>query len=494
MVVDAFAYEGTFTPVDGAAIGISLPDIGVAESSSTPAGFSLQRIGTGSSGVDFTFATEQAETPGAVNTGQIFELPASFELQISEIWPGNEPGDNLTADWFEITNVGTAPWSSAADGTLSFDDESASPVDAVPLTGVSELMPGESAVFVDDDTPDAFTALWSEVISLGQVGTYDGAGLSQDGDAVALFLDSEGDGVEDDDLIDLESYPDANADGGRSWEPADIGAGAFSVPGTNGTVATLVLNDADQPAVGSPTDGTVVPTGSGSFTLEILHVTDQEASASAIVDAPNLSAVLNALRAQDLGNDGIADNTLTLSSGDAFIPGVFFDASEAVFGTAGIADFQIQNELGVEAIAFGNHEFDEGTGLLASLIDGSAEGDFTALVGSTLEGLDFQGALFPYQSTNLDVSTDPNLAPLELVQRTPVNGASMADGENGWIVTPIFSVGETIDDYTPPGILDGLGAYQPSTPTRCASSPTTSSFPATATPTTFRTAPVAPSR
>jgi hypothetical protein len=42
----------------------------------------------------------------------------------------------------------------------------------------------------------------------------------------------------------------------------------------------------------------------------------------------------------------------------------------------------------------------------------------------------------------------------------------MAQGENGWTVSdPLFTVGETFnkgtpDEYTPPGILDGLGAYR----------------------------------
>ena len=113
------------------------------------------------------------------------------------------------------------------------------------------------------------------------------------------------------------------------------------------------------------------------------HFTDQEANASTIDNIDNLSGVLNALRDEDVGNDGDADNTLTLSSGDAIIPGLFFDASEAVFGSAGIADIQIQNELGVSRpSALGNHEFDLGTAFLAGLIDGSAPGDFSALTGS----------------------------------------------------------------------------------------------------------------
>ncbi|WP_136684091.1 ExeM/NucH family extracellular endonuclease [Falsirhodobacter xinxiangensis] len=148
------------------------------------------------------------------------------------------------------------------------------------------------------------------------------------------------------------------------------------------------------------------------FTLELLHMSDQEGNGSSIVHAPNASAVMNALEAQDLGNDGIADNTLRVSSGDAIIPGAFYDASGAVFGSGGIGDIQIQNELGFEAIALGNHEFDKGTAELAGLISGDAVGNFDALVGTSLEGKDFTGTDMPYLSTNLDVSTDPNLAPL----------------------------------------------------------------------------------
>ena len=36
----------------------------------------------------------------------------------------------------------------------------------------------------------------------------------------------------------------------------------------------------------------------------------------------------------------------------------------------------------------------------------------------------------------------------------------MLRGEGEWTAQPIFTVGETINDYTPPGLLDGLGAYK----------------------------------
>lgn len=168
-------------------------------------------------------------------------------------------------------------------------------------------------------------------------------------------------------------------------------------------------------------EGYVAP--AGSFRLEVLHITDQEAASAAVIDAPNLSAVMNALDAQDLGNDGVADNTIRLSSGDAIIPGLFFDASGAVFGTKGIADIQIQNELGLDAIALGNHEFDLGTSFLAGLISGNAAGDFSALTESALAGAQFTGTAFPYLSANLDFSTDANLATLV----TPGGEAPMAN-------------------------------------------------------------------
>lgn len=144
------------------------------------------------------------------------------------------------------------------------------------------------------------------------------------------------------------------------------------------------------------------------FTLQLFHAADQEGNIAALEDAPRFSAVLNALTAQDIDNDGIEGfaNTLILSSGDAYIPGVFFNASADAFGGAGRGDILIQNTLGFQAIAFGNHEFDQGTALVADLIGGSEDDPTTAVDES------FAGTAFPYLSSNLDFSTDANLAGL----------------------------------------------------------------------------------
>ena len=159
-----------------------------------------------------------------------------------------------------------------------------------------------------------------------------------------------------------------------------------------------------------------------TFTLQLLHAADQEAGIPALDDAPNFSAVLNALR-DDF------DNTVTLSSGDAILPGLFFSASEDVFGGQGRADILIQNELGFEAIALGNHEFDLGTELLSDLIAGGKDNPETPDVDES-----FVGAQFPYLSSNLDFSTDENLADLVVAD-------DQAPQPNSLAATTVITVG-----------------------------------------------------
>jgi 2',3'-cyclic-nucleotide 2'-phosphodiesterase (5'-nucleotidase family) len=147
---------------------------------------------------------------------------------------------------------------------------------------------------------------------------------------------------------------------------------------------------------------TAAPLAAGSaFKLQLFHLSDQEGNLSALDNAPNLSGVLNALRAQDIDGDGIPGfvNTLTLSSGDAWIPGLFYGASTQAYGAVGRGDVLIQNALGVQAIALGNHEFDQGTSVLKNLISSNA-------------GAGYPGTAFPYLSGNLNFSTDSNLAGL----------------------------------------------------------------------------------
>ncbi|MBT8137616.1 MAG: PEP-CTERM sorting domain-containing protein [Gammaproteobacteria bacterium] len=76
------SYEGSFFALEGAAIGLRSTDIGIAESSDTPADWSLQLAGTGNAYEAFTWIAT-GNTFGQVNAGQSFTVvpvPASLPL------------------------------------------------------------------------------------------------------------------------------------------------------------------------------------------------------------------------------------------------------------------------------------------------------------------------------------------------------------------------------------------------------------------------------
>ncbi|MDS3861837.1 5'-nucleotidase C-terminal domain-containing protein [Thermosynechococcaceae cyanobacterium BACA0444] len=139
---------------------------------------------------------------------------------------------------------------------------------------------------------------------------------------------------------------------------------------------------------------------SSGLSLQILHASDFEAGIPALEDAVNFSSVLNTLKRE------MPNNTLVLSSGDNFIMGPFFSASadpqlRQLLGREGNGrgDIAIMNALGVQAAAWGNHEFDEGTGRISDLFVADEKG--------------YQGAKFPYLAANLNFEQDPNLKELQ---------------------------------------------------------------------------------
>ncbi len=185
---------------------------------------------------------------------------AAFSLSVTEIWPGNDPGTDLTPDWFEITNTGDMAWTAATDGDLYYDDDSADVTTADLLSGVASIAPGESVVFVDGDVAGAmeFSTVWGPDVTLPQVGSYEGAGLSQDGDTVNIWI-SMGAPTGAPDFSG--SYPDAGFAMGASH---DLTLNAFSAVGNAaGAVATTAMNDIGQSAIGSP--GTIRRARTGWF-------------------------------------------------------------------------------------------------------------------------------------------------------------------------------------------------------------------------------------
>ena len=141
------------------------------------------------------------------------------------------------------------------------------------------------------------------------------------------------------------------------------------------------------------------------FKLQLLHNADMDGNGSdALENVERFSGLVAAFQ------DEYPDNTVTLSSGDNYIPGPRYNAAaEAEFVDllgvpgSGRLDMAYMNAMGYEASAVGNHELDDGTAVFASIF--GADGAYP-------------GAGFPYLSSNLDFTTDANLV-----------GAVVADGQ-----------------------------------------------------------------
>ena len=145
--------------------------------------------------------------------------------------------------------------------------------------------------------------------------------------------------------------------------------------------------------------------GDVDFTLQLLHFADIDGNEEiALASVDEFSALVNAFKA----DENYGPSTLVVSSGDNIIPGPRYYAGEqgavrAVTGSnePGHTDIAFLNYMGVKASAMGNHDLDTGTGEFADSIQMESKGD-----------AEFPGALFPYLSSNLDWSTDSEMAKL----------------------------------------------------------------------------------
>jgi 2',3'-cyclic-nucleotide 2'-phosphodiesterase (5'-nucleotidase family) len=130
------------------------------------------------------------------------------------------------------------------------------------------------------------------------------------------------------------------------------------------------------------------------FRLRIVHNNDGESrivpdtiQSMVIGGAAQFKAVVD-----DLRSDGLP--TVTLSSGDNFLPGPAFNASLNRAEGLPFYDAVIVDEIGYDALAIGNHDFDAGPDVLAEFIE------------------DVSNTQPPYLSANLDFSQEPNLQAL----------------------------------------------------------------------------------
>jgi hypothetical protein len=195
---------------------------------------------------------------GLSATTWVVPTQADIILKITEVWAGSD-GSDITPDWFELTNYGDMPWVASSGPVLTVNDNGGGTGTDVAVSDLADIVPGESAIILMEGTAatkQSFFDIWNPVkpmLALANIGSANGSGLGlgQGGDGVNVWLN--------DVLEDSFNYTSATSD--ISFDVV-LDAGSY-VGNPSGAVATLVVNDAGSPAVGSP--GMVVPEPASIF-------------------------------------------------------------------------------------------------------------------------------------------------------------------------------------------------------------------------------------
>ncbi|QDU72397.1 5'-nucleotidase C-terminal domain-containing protein [Mucisphaera calidilacus] len=182
---------------------------------------------------------------------------------------------------------------------------------------------------------------------------------------------------------------------------------------------------------------------SADFTLTILHNNDGESSVLPTTDLndPGFGEFSDAARFVTLVDQQKATsvNPIMLSSGDNYLAGPTFNASQAIVAGGGTyLDAILLDRIGYDALAIGNHEFDFGTQVFSDFID------------------DTTGS-YPFLSSNLDFTNVPELQAQVTAGRIAPSTILNVNGEQVGI---IGATTEGLASVTSPGATN-INAVQP---------------------------------
>ena len=196
-VVQFLSYEGVFTAIDGPADGMLSEDIGIAESSATAVGSSLQLMGTGTSYEDFTWGTA-AETFCGTNAMQTLGSGGSGVCPVlapngDAVFVNEIHYDNTGADSGErIEIAGPAGTDLTGWSLVLYNGNGGGVYDTAALTGTLADDTGSGFGFavvgiagIQNGSPDG-VALIDAAGDVVQFISYEGSFVATDGPAAGL--------------------------------------------------------------------------------------------------------------------------------------------------------------------------------------------------------------------------------------------------------------------------------------------------------------------
>ena len=322
-VLEFLSYEGTFTATDGLADGMGTVNVGVSESSSTPIGFSLQLSGELNS---FTWSGPTNDSPGDLNTGQIFAPSGPGELTVSY-------SDNIVtgacANSLEIFRTWLAE-DGVGGGTSRVQVVSVEDIQAPQLTVPPDIFVGNIALTnpahtgwatatdaCDTLAPTPEFPVWINEIHYDNEGTDEGetveiagvAGTDVSGYSIVLYNGSGG-----------GMYQTVPLAGVVTDEGCGYGAQAYAISGIqNGAPDGLALCDGASVVQFLSYEGSFTATDGPAAGMTSLDIGQSESSATPVGYSLQLSG--SGSKYADFAWAGAAPNTFgTLNTGQTMVP------------------------------------------------------------------------------------------------------------------------------------------------------------------------------
>ncbi len=263
-VTNLYAYPGQTVTLTAAAFGNPPPTFqwqfnGVNVDGQTDSQYNFGLGDTNQSGIYTVIA---ANPSGNTNASTILVVTPKPNLRITEIQSveatnaaGSSAGHN---DWWELSNLGDFAVNLKG---YRFDDDSFSIAAAYTITNDLNISPGESIVFTEDMTSDAFRTWWGaqNLRPNLQIISYHGSALSFSGTAGDSLTLWNAAAANENDFIDSASIAVNPASTTFGFDPVTrtflgITPDGLSIQGQNGAFAAAF--DGVTPDIGSP--GTII--------------------------------------------------------------------------------------------------------------------------------------------------------------------------------------------------------------------------------------------
>lgn len=217
-----------------------------------------------------TYELTATNAQGSTATAAALTVSAAVNIRITEVMSQAASGNNNSADWWELSNLGTQAVSLAG---WRFNDDTGGLGTAFTLPAGLTIAGGESIVFVEDLTAAQFRTWWgaAAIPASVKIITYTGNGLAfaANGDGLRVWNAAA---ASDTDTVDSVDFGATAAGVSFNYNPALNQFGTPSQLGVNGVFKAASAADIGSPGLYKVSAPLVVPNVTVSRNGDNLHI------------------------------------------------------------------------------------------------------------------------------------------------------------------------------------------------------------------------------